>query len=255
MNKTRKFSGTVLFLISVAASVFGGLCFFGKIGHGRNMILVETYFQCPVNGLEKGSSVKYRGVKIGEVEEISFLGSKYDVSLKDSGNISVLMAVDPAVCRFRPDEVPQKAIERMISGGLRSRFCGMQTVGNSYIELLMPEKHIPEARISWRPDHMLIHSVPPDFAKSAIESGASNGGPEDFDATSALSNILAMAQSASQMCGSMNSLVESERDRVSRILENLDAASSSLRVFAEAISENPSRLIRSGNAEYLPETR
>ena len=69
------------------------------------------------------------------------------------------------------------------------------------------------------------------------------------------SNIQNGTEGAAAMCENVNSLVEAERDRIGRILENLDGATSSLRAFADTISENPSLLLRPRDAEPLPETR
>jgi ABC-type transporter Mla subunit MlaD len=64
-----------------------------------------------------------------------------------------------------------------------------------------------------------------------------------------------MTQNAGDVCETVNTLVDSERERIGRILENLDATTTSLRTFSETISDNPSLLIRSRDAEPLPETR
>ena len=76
-----------------------------------------------------------------------------------------------------------------------------------------------------------------------------------MDLAVAWSNVMDATKGAAEMCGNVNALVETERDRIGRILENLDGATSSLRAFSETISDNPSLLIRSRDAEPLPETR
>ena len=254
MNKKTKLLRAVLFLSIGIISILGGLHYFAKISAKSNVVLLETYFQCPVNGLSIGSAVNYRGVKIGSVKEISFLGAKYDVPSKESRNVYVLMEIDCDICRYRPDEDAKKTVERMIDSGLRAKFCGTQTVKASSIEFIVPEKNIPPARISLKSDYALIPPMPLETVNPSVESGINGEGFKGFDASAVLSNVIAMTQGASQMCNNINSVVESERDRLSRILENLDATASALRVFSETISENPSRLIRARSAEYLPET-
>ena len=102
---------------------------------------------------------------------------------------------------------------------------------------------------------MLIRPAP-----SMLESVADGltkvlGELNKMDLAVAWSNVLTVTEGAAEMCGNINSLVETERGRISSILENLDGAASSLRAFSETISQNPSLLIRSRDAEPLPETR
>jgi paraquat-inducible protein B len=58
------------------------------LGAGRifqSKILMETYFNESVQGLEVGSKVKYRGVIVGEVKSIGFTYTKYqqDITMSD----------------------------------------------------------------------------------------------------------------------------------------------------------------------------
>ena len=65
-------------VIGVVAIVATLIYLGGMRGRGSE-ILVETYYDKPVAGLSVGSVVNFRGVKIGEVRELSFVGNKYVV--------------------------------------------------------------------------------------------------------------------------------------------------------------------------------
>ena len=60
---------------------------------------------------------------------------------------------------------------------------------------------------------------------------------------------------AADMCDGVNGLLESERGHIVQTLESLDGAVSSLRTFADTISENPSLLLRPRDAAPLSETK
>ena len=62
------FSGAIAIVLS--------LIYLGGIRGRGDEILVETHYDKPVSGLSVGSVVNFRGVKVGEVREISFVGSK-----------------------------------------------------------------------------------------------------------------------------------------------------------------------------------
>ena len=80
-------------VIGVVAIVATLIYLGGMRGRGSE-ILVETYYDKPVAGLSVGSVVNFRGVKIGEVREISFVGNKYVVEGQDGSRIYILIALD-----------------------------------------------------------------------------------------------------------------------------------------------------------------
>ena len=76
-----------------------------------------------------------------------------------------------------------------------------------------------------------------------------------MDFVSVWSNVVRLAGSAADVCESANDLLDSQKGRINDTLQNFDSAVSSLRTFAETISENPSLLLRPRDAEPLPETK
>ena len=256
MNNEANFTKIGMFILSGAALIAGTLVYLGGMRGEKREFLVETYFTTSVSGLDVGSEVNYRGVKIGSVKRISFVGAEYDdVSPRDGRNIYVLMALDSGMCRRRPDEDPEKAMELMVSHGLRATVSASGITGLSHIEMNFPKMEMPAAEVSWEPRHLLVHPAP-----SILDSAADGLAKvlvqlNRMDLVEAWSNVVTATRNAGVLCETVNSLVESERDRISRILENLDGTASSLRSFSETVSDNPSLLIRSRDAEPLPETR
>ena len=64
----------------VIGAIVAGAVVLVVIGSGRwfqPKLTIETYFNESVQGLDRGSKLKYRGVSIGEVTRIGFTYNKY----------------------------------------------------------------------------------------------------------------------------------------------------------------------------------
>src|SRR5262245_33611283 len=93
--------------VRVGAFVLGGLglafAFVLLLGAGSlfgRPVVVETVFDESVQGLGVGSAVYLRGVKIGEVSDIGFVGDYYDASgapdpITAAGRVLVRMEITP----------------------------------------------------------------------------------------------------------------------------------------------------------------
>ena len=95
MNNEANFAKIGAFIIAGVVLIAGTLVYLGGMRGKKNEFFVETYFHNSVSGLDVGSTVNYRGVKLGSVKKISFIGAEYsEVPPKDGRNIYVLMALD-----------------------------------------------------------------------------------------------------------------------------------------------------------------
>ena len=76
-----------------ALAIIGTLVYLGGAGAREERIYAETFSDKSVSGLSVGSAVNFRGVKIGEVAEINFVGNKYEgVTPFDARRIYILMS-------------------------------------------------------------------------------------------------------------------------------------------------------------------
>jgi phospholipid/cholesterol/gamma-HCH transport system substrate-binding protein/paraquat-inducible protein B len=163
----------------VGLFVFIGMALIGSctvILGGRNLfeepILMETYFDESVQGLEVGSPIKLRGVKIGSVSEIQFVAEEYPIeNLEDLMQYGQMVLVTVEV--FPADTATGKIsfqerkarIERMIERGMRLRLTTAGLTGTSFIQAdyLDPERH-PPMKIAWEPRNLYVPSAPSTMA-------------------------------------------------------------------------------------------
>lgn len=244
------------FILFGTLLIAGTLVYLGSVGGEKREYLVETYFPNDVSGLDVGSAVNFRGVRVGSVKEISFIGAKYDnVSPAHARNIYVLLSLDSKLCRVSSKDDTASFMKRLLGHGLHATVTASGITGLSRIEMNFPKTEIVDEKISWHPFHLLIPPAP-SILESATESAAKilrQLNRMDFE--SVWSNVVRLTGHAADMCENANGIIEEHRGHIGQTLHNLDGAVSSLRTFAETISENPSLLLRPRDADPLPETK
>lgn len=162
-------------LLIVGAGLLIGFVLFltaGRINSDAGL-LFETYLRESVQGLDVGSSVRYRGVAVGRVTEIGLVSAEY-LRERDSPFspayqlVMVRFAVDPRRLGRVPD------LQEAIDNGLRTRIASQGLTGVSYIELDFVDetRRVPPPRLPWTPAAAFIPSVPSTITQvtSAAES-------------------------------------------------------------------------------------
>lgn len=135
---------------------------------------VESYFNESVNGLEIGSPVKLRGVRIGRVADINFVANRYEnASLYEARQVLVVCDIYPDLFRDMSYEDFKRAIKLESERGLRVRPTSLGLTGQIFLNLqyLDPETN-PPMDIQWEPDKAYIPSVPStlNLLESAVTS-------------------------------------------------------------------------------------
>jgi ABC-type transporter Mla subunit MlaD len=155
-SEPRYFKLGVFVLLSVAIAVAAIV----MLGAGRLFIKkfhVESYVDESVQGLDVGAPVKFRGVRIGELERIDFVATHYGLL---DGRIRLIMGFPlesfPRVARGSAYEV----CEQLSADGMRVRLASAGLTGGSYLELdLLDPKENPPPKLSWTPDLAYLPSV------------------------------------------------------------------------------------------------
>lgn len=125
----------------------------------------ETYFAESVQGLEQGAPVRFRGVPIGRVTQISMAAAEYG---GDATQLNVISnpAFQYVVVRFEvfTDRIAAREIRelnQMVQGGLRIRMSSQGITGVLYLEadFVDPTRFVP-LTVPWEPRFTVIPSVP-----------------------------------------------------------------------------------------------
>ncbi|HJW23970.1 MAG TPA: MlaD family protein [Rhodocyclaceae bacterium] len=142
----------VVILVVLIVSVGGGNAW-------RRKVVVETYFDESVQGLDIGSKVRYRGVVIGAVSRISFTYTEYEQD-KAPADRKQYVLVEMAVYPELLGDVGggQRFVAQLVQDGLRVRMAPVGITGIVYLEIDFTRNNavLP---INWQPQHLYIPST------------------------------------------------------------------------------------------------
>lgn len=136
-----------LFVIIAVGVMVGTIFWLGANEFFKQKNTFVTYFDSSIQGLEKGSPVKYLGVPIGNVS---------NVSISPNGvYIEVEMQLDPKIAI-----TPEMRI--------KSEFSGI--AGGKFLQIFNPDKgqSFPKLSLGFKPPHPVIHSAPSGIDEIAI---------------------------------------------------------------------------------------
>ncbi len=154
-----RFSYFKIGIFVMAAVVLGivGVVMLGAGAIFQKKNIVETYIDESVQGLDVGSPVKFRGVPIGRVEDISLTGVVYHTRLQ---YVLVRMSISSNMLQFPINDPSSPALQRALDRGFRIRMAAQGLTGVAYLEAdyLNPERN-PPLPIDWRPRYPYIPSA------------------------------------------------------------------------------------------------
>lgn len=245
--------GLTVVLGAIATAVT--LIYFGGVGDRQSELLAETYYRKPVSGLSIGSEVNFRGVKVGEVRDISFLGCQYDdVAEDEMQDIYILIAFNTRLFRLEDWESPEETLLFLIDKGMRATVTSSGVTGLSRIELNFPHVELAPEVISWKPEHICIPPAPSmlDNFSDSVTKMMTQINRMDFVST--WSNITAVSGSFARLADNLNAVIEGQSARVDGILRRVESVTDGLDELVDELKANPSLLVRSANPGELPET-
>lgn len=242
-------------------AIVASLIYIGGMRGEANVVYAETYYDKPVSGLSVGSVVNFRGVKVGEVKEISFVGDKYDVEGVANSRIYILMALQSGI--MDPEnETPaeaEAAIRKMIDQvGLRATVTTSGITGLSRVECDYHETDGSGAMavppISWTPKHVYIPAKISLLDNFAVAATKVMNQINRMDLGTAWSNLSSAVESLARATEGAKNMLDARRGDLDLIIDDFSATSASLRELTSEVKRNPSLLIRERKAQRLEET-
>ncbi len=151
------------FVVLAVSLIIGGVVVFGAAHIFESPVLVETYFDQSVQGLEVGSDVKHRGVKIGRVKEIGFVHEHYKVDENDrkQRKASRYVRIVVAITSTRKDQTFE-TVRKLITYGLRICIRAQGITGTMLLETDFADANrmAEDLPIFWEPEYFYIPSMP-----------------------------------------------------------------------------------------------
>ncbi len=144
-----------LFVILAFCLGVGFLLMFGAGEFLKKEILAETCFDESVQGLDVGSEVKYKGVRIGTVKSITTPVKVYQVP---SRCVLVVFALDPEAFTATGDQDPADAIQAAVDQGLTVYLSFKGITGAAFLETDYRPGVAEPGDLAWTPDNLYIPS-------------------------------------------------------------------------------------------------
>ena len=152
----------------VIGAIIAGIIVLVIIGSGRwfqKRIIIETYFNESVQGLDVGSKLKVRGVAVGEVTRIGFTYNRYQLDRPMSDRARYVMVeaqIEPRLLGGRAgagDLTDRASVAAEVERGLRVRLAPQGITGTSFLEIDYFDPPPPTLQIDWTPDNIYIPST------------------------------------------------------------------------------------------------
>ena len=236
MLNTRKYFITGAFVAGAMLLLIAAMFCLGLADEFAERVYLATTFSESVQGLTKGSAVKYKGVPIGQVDKISIL--------PEERIIRVDMSIDPKTFPTMSADEVEDFCRNAVKSGLSCRLDLAGITGMRYIEMDYVEKDkqrkTPLPEIS-EPDVIYVASVPGTFS-NIINSVALS-----LDKIAKV-NINEIAADLDRNLQALNDIltnpaIRNSLDRMERITGNVENLTNS---FAEHITGEELRKLISG---------
>ena len=148
-----------LFVLAAIGALIALILVFGSGQIFQKTFEVETYIKQSVTGLDNGASVRFRGVKVGQVISVGLTGEIYEK------NVPLPQRKAYVIVRMLINGDPKEYLggsNNSFATNLRARVKTMGITGVNYIELDFeaPNSEYPTLTYTWKPEYPVIPSLP-----------------------------------------------------------------------------------------------
>lgn len=196
-------AGAALFVAALFA--IGLKAFFGK----RDIF--ETYVTGKVENLSVGAPVKLRGVAIGKISSIDFVGAEYP-DYKEQYILIQFEVPRGTVWSAATNDV-QKLIDTEVAHGLRARVHGQGFLGADILALEYVDPQLyPCEPVPWTPKHYYIPSAPSQLNRVIDSLEKTLRHAENLDLTDLVDRASRLVDAANRLAGNLNQVDFKELD-------------------------------------------
>lgn len=192
-----------LFVLLGVCLFIGALLAMGVRSYFGKRDLFETYVTGKVENLSVGALVMLRGVAVGKVSSINFVGSEYPGYKEE---YVVVQFEIPHDFRWTAETTNLQAmLNAEIDRGLRARVQGQGFLGANIVSLeYVDPKMYPVEPVPWAPKHYYIPSAPNQFNRVFTSLERTLRHVEDIDTEQLLARIQKTIDSASELIANLN---------------------------------------------------
>ena len=169
-----------LFVVFCGAVLVAGLIGINADAIRGDAILMETYLNESVQGLEVGSALMHRGVDIGRVQKITFVPAEYPMDINSpefdryGRYVMVVVAVDPQKIHGmgRDEHIFKTMMQSQIKEGMRLKLTYQGITGLVLLQTEYDDPNTPYLQPPWTPKHFYVPSMPSIFTSftNAVDS-------------------------------------------------------------------------------------
>ena len=148
-----------LFVLAAIGALIALILIFGSGQIFQKTFEVETYIKQSVTGLDNGASVRFRGVKVGQVISVGLTGDIYEK------NVPLTERKSYVIVRMLINGDPKQLLGEMngfVAANLRAKVKTMGITGVNYIELDFEVRNTdyPILAYNWKSEYPVIPSLP-----------------------------------------------------------------------------------------------
>jgi len=194
-----------LFVLTGALLLIGALFAVGLKAYFGKHDVFETYVTGKVENLAVGALVKLRGVTIGKVSAIAFIGTQY-AEYKEQ-YVVIQFEVPKGTVWSSATANIQQTLDIEVAQGLRARVQAQGFVGASILVLeYVDPKLYPVEAVPWTPKHYYIPSAPNQLNQLLASLEKSLGRVGDLDFAGLLDRAKSLIDAANRLAENVNQI-------------------------------------------------
>jgi ABC-type transporter Mla subunit MlaD len=194
-----------LFVLTGAALFVGALFAMGLKAYFGQRDVFETVVTGKVENLSVGALVKLRGVTIGKVNSVEFIGTEYPEYKEQY--VLIQFEVPKGTVWGAATAKIQQMLDAEVAQGLRARVQGQGFLGANILALeYVDSKIYPVDPIPWTPKHYYIPSAPSQFNRVMASLEKSLLRVEDLDLAGLLDRARALIDAANRLAENVNQI-------------------------------------------------